>query len=85
VELKINANTVARVYVHLERLGVLETQRGIGTFVSTRPPAPPATRGHRDPDLRALVRRCVDEAAAKGFSAEDVLRQLTELAGKQGG
>jgi GntR family transcriptional regulator len=85
VDLQINANTVARVYGHLERLGVLETHRGVGTFVAARPPAPPTTRGHRDPDLRAIVRRCLDEATAKGFSTDDVVRQLKELAGKQGG
>src|ERR1700734_1091949 len=34
VDLRINANTVAKVYGELERAGVLETQRGVGTFVS---------------------------------------------------
>jgi GntR family transcriptional regulator len=33
VDLRINANTVAKVYAELERAGVLETQRGVGTFV----------------------------------------------------
>ena len=33
VDLRINANTVARVYVHLERAGLLETRKGVGTFV----------------------------------------------------
>src|ERR671926_1751191 len=36
VELRVNANTVARVYAELERDGVLETRRGVGTFVSAR-------------------------------------------------
>ena len=31
VDLKLNANTVARVYAELERAGVLETRRGVGT------------------------------------------------------
>ena len=34
VDLSINANTVARVYAELERAGVIETRRGIGSFVS---------------------------------------------------
>src|SRR5947209_11952549 len=34
VELRVNANTVARVYGELERAGVLETRRGVGSFVS---------------------------------------------------
>ena len=33
VELRINANTVAKVYAELERAGVVETRRGVGTFV----------------------------------------------------
>ena len=44
VDLRVNANTVARVYVDLERAGVVETRRGVGTFVASRQPAP-ARRG----------------------------------------
>ncbi len=36
VELRINANTVAKVYAELERAGVVETRRGVGTFVRER-------------------------------------------------
>src|SRR6266581_8958382 len=36
VDLRINANTVAKVYTELERSGVVETRRGVGTFVSAR-------------------------------------------------
>ena len=36
VDLKINANTVAKVYGELERSGVLETRRGVGTFIRAR-------------------------------------------------
>ena len=35
VDLRVNANTVAKVYAELERAGVLETRRGVGTFVRT--------------------------------------------------
>src|SRR3981081_4505488 len=43
VELCVNANTVARVYAELERAGVLETRRGVGSFVNATPAqAPPA-------------------------------------------
>jgi GntR family transcriptional regulator len=75
VELRVNANTVARVYGELEREGVLETRRGVGTFVSARSPVTPARRG-RTHDLDALVRRIVNEAAALGFSAGDVKQAL---------
>src|SRR4026209_2680761 len=44
VELRVNANTVARVYSELERAGVLETRRGAGSFISApgRPGGRPA-------------------------------------------
>ncbi len=45
VELKVNANTVARVYADLERAGVLETRRGVGTFVAVAQPALGSKRG----------------------------------------
>jgi GntR family transcriptional regulator len=84
VELKVNANTVARVYADLERAGILETRRGVGTFVAREQPAAESRRG-REPELQALVRRCLDEAAARGFSQDDVLRQLRRVTESQGG
>src|SRR6187399_1701548 len=72
VDLQVNANTVARVYGHLERAGLLETRRGIGTSVAERQTPAAPKRSYRDPELRALVRRCLDEAAARGFSIDDV-------------
>jgi GntR family transcriptional regulator len=75
VELRINANTVARVYAALEREGVLETRRGIGTFVSTTPPKPLPQR-ERERQLRAFVTRVLADADALGFSLDDVLGAL---------
>ena len=85
VELKVNANTVARVYLDLERAGVLQTRRGIGSFVASAPAQAPRKTGTRDPELRALVQRCLDEAAVRGFTPDDVLRQVKQSIAKQGG
>ncbi len=42
VDLKVNSNTVARVYLDLEHLGhPRETRRGLGTFVLGNTPSPP--------------------------------------------
>jgi GntR family transcriptional regulator len=77
VDLKLNANTVARVYAELERAGVVETRRGVGTFVcSTQPMAP---RQGRDQELRAMAQRWMEEAASRGFTTDDVFRQLNEF------
>src|SRR5258706_10734813 len=40
VDLRVNANTVAKVYAYLERAGMLETRRGVGTFVAARTSSP---------------------------------------------
>ncbi len=79
VELKINANTVARVYADLERAGILETRRGVGTFVRVRDFSPLRTRGGlREKNLSAFVRRLVGEAQALGFSVDELLDHLAE-------
>jgi GntR family transcriptional regulator len=75
VELSINANTVARVYAELERAGVLETRRGVGTFVIATPAKahPPKQHERR---LRAFVTRLLADATAAGFTLDDVLEGL---------
>src|SRR4029453_1173018 len=69
VDLQVNANTVARVYADLERQGVLETRRGVGSFVSASPAKarPPSEHARR---LRAFVTRVLADATAAGFTAE---------------
>ena len=75
VELSINANTVARVYAELERAGVLETRRGVGTFVSATPAQahPPKQHERR---LRAFITRLLADASAAGFTLDDLLGGL---------
>ena len=75
VELSINANTVARVYAQLERDGILETRRGVGTFVR-EVPTPQAARSHRERELRELIKRFIGDAAMLGFTLPELLIQL---------
>src|ERR671914_1165066 len=56
VALRVNANTVAKVYSHLERSGALETRRGVGTFVVDAADSAD-NRKARDAELRAIVMR----------------------------
>jgi len=75
VDLRVNANTVARVYSELERAGVLETRRGVGSFVSTtRAQARP--RRERDRRLNAFVTRLLADADTEGFTSDDILAAL---------
>src|SRR5918993_4137086 len=58
VALRINANTVAKVYTHLERAGVLETRRGVGTFIAeAQPPVAARHQEARDSELRDIAMR----------------------------
>jgi GntR family transcriptional regulator len=75
VDLAVNANTVARVYAQLERDGVLETRRGVGTFVRESP-SPQAARAHRERELRELIQRFVGDAALLGFTLPELISQL---------
>jgi GntR family transcriptional regulator len=75
VDLKINANTVAKVYGELERTGVLETRRGVGTFIQEA-----EARGSSSPDRERLLVELADRflagAAALGFSADEAINFL---------
>jgi GntR family transcriptional regulator len=79
VALRVNANTVAKVYSHLERTGTVETRRGVGTFIAD---AAPSTHNEeaRESELRAIVTRALADASAKGFSAADLRRALAAIA-----
>jgi GntR family transcriptional regulator len=80
VELRMNANTVARVYAELERQGVLSTRRGVGTFVEALPsPELPHTLGQRKKELRAMAERFLADAASKGFAKDELLREIQHI------
>ena len=75
VDLRINANTVAKVYGVLERTGELETRRGVGTFVAALRDKN-AHRLERARQLTALGDRFLVEAASLGFEAEEAIESL---------
>jgi GntR family transcriptional regulator len=75
VELRVNANTVARVYAELERAGILETRRGVGSFVAASgSQARPADEHARR--LTAFATRVLADGAAAGFGAEELIGAL---------
>ena len=70
-ELRINFNTVARAYRLLDEVGLISTQRGRGTYI-WEPPSAETAQKLRQRTLEELTRRFVEEAAALGFSHEDL-------------
>ena len=71
VSLKINANTVAKVYAELEGEGILATKRGVGTFITK--PDPKISTQDRKKELSALSRQFLTDALGLGFSFEEIV------------
>lgn len=76
--LRVNRNTVAKVYAALERAGVLSTTPGRGTFVTA-----PVASGKSDA-LLPLIDRLLREARHEGVSAADVAALVSRRAGDDG-
>ena len=75
VDLRVNANTVARVYAELERAAVIETRRGVGSFISATPAEARPPREH-ERRLRAFATRVLADADAAGFTLDEVITAL---------
>lgn len=75
VDLRINANTVAKVYAFLERAGLLETRRGVGTFVAAHT-ATPQEEALRKTELNRLVDRFLAELSHHGFHVDDAIPEI---------
>ena len=82
VELRINANTVARVYAELERSGAIETRRGVGSFVTATAEKARPPREH-EKRLRAFTTRVLAEAATAGFNRDDIVHALSSHQGEE--
>jgi GntR family transcriptional regulator len=77
VELRVNANTVARVYLNLERDGVLQTKRGVGTFIAEAQ-VPGAHDQHRERRLKSISDKYLTEATSLGYAPREVVRYLAQ-------
>lgn len=75
-ELKVNPNTVIHAFSELEREGLSETRRGLGTFVKEDV----EVRQLRHSLLVEAARRFLAEAQALGLSKEEAQQALKEVA-----
>ena len=83
VDLSINPNTVVRAYRELEIRGILTTQQGIGTFVTTQPV--PVDEAVRQRQLDHLIGDLLARAGAAGLTADEVVVRLQEFINEQRG
>ena len=72
----INPNTAARVYQEMEKAGICETRRGLGTFVTDDQ----LMIGRlREESARRAAQAYVSTMKELGFGGEDIIRILTEV------
>ena len=77
VELSINLNTVSRAYRELELTGLVETQMGSGTFVSTKKVKQDEVERQRI--LDEICQQLLSRATSHGLSLDDILKNLERL------
>ena len=82
VDLSINPNTVVRAYKELEIRGMLNTQQGTGTFITAKKVR--TDEAQRQKRLSHMVGEFVAHVGAEGYTVEDILERLSELAGESG-
>jgi len=75
VEARVNVNTVTRVYTELGKRGVLQTQRGVGTFIRGRM-GDQVGEALRKKKLTNLVNRFLTEGMKEGFTADELKAAL---------
>ena len=83
VDLSINPNTVVRAYRELEIRGILTTQQGIGTFVTTQPV--PVDEAVRQRQLDQLIGDLLARAGAVGLKSDEIVTRLQEFIHEQRG
>lgn len=76
VDLSINLNTVAKAYREMEIRGIVETQQGTGTFVSSQPAHKSSTEKRKA--LADLVERTIASASSLGLEVDELIDALVE-------
>jgi len=82
VDLEINPNTVVRAYRELELGGCLESNQGSGTFI--RALEIEGGQRERARQLAQIVSDCLARAGAVGFSIQEVIEAMCEVAREPG-
>ncbi|PIK32273.1 GntR family transcriptional regulator [Bacillus siamensis] len=77
VQMKVNPNTIQRTYSEMERLGIVETRRGQGTFIAERPDLKEELKDRLTKDV---FKRFIQEMAELGLSPEEMLNGIKQYA-----
>ena len=75
VKYGINPNTAARIYQELEREGICETRRGLGTYVTEDESAVDSLRHEM---ARQAVEKFLSDLSGMGLKREDAIKLILE-------
>jgi GntR family transcriptional regulator len=81
VDLAINPNTVLRAYREMEIRGVIETQQGTGTFISSQKIE--RSNAEHERALSQLVSEFASRAGASGFTVQELIGALREFSSEE--
>ena len=73
IQFAINPNTAARIYQELEREGVCDTRRGLGTFVTERADKICALRAEM---AQQALKRFLTDLSGLGMGPEDAIQLI---------
>ena len=82
VDLSINPNTVVRAYKELEIRGMLTTQQGTGTFITSKKVKQDEVQRQRR--LTQIVDDFVARASSDGYTVNEIISRLEELRNESG-
>ncbi|SES63308.1 DNA-binding transcriptional regulator YhcF, GntR family [Salinibacillus kushneri] len=79
VEIGVNANTIQRVYQELERIGIVESRRGQGTFITEN-----HNRLHqlREEMKQQYIQSFVSDMQSLGFSLREMIEGIHQYTKK---
>lgn len=75
IESGVNPNTIQRTYSEMERMGIVETKRGQGTFVTENEQVLQALKIRLQADIIGGFVKSMEEL---GFSEEDIIQGLQQ-------
>ncbi|MGP1432411.1 MAG: GntR family transcriptional regulator [Treponema sp.] len=78
--MEVNQNTMYRAYKECETCGIIETKRGIGSFVITDARVIEQLRAEK---IALITRTFIQELRALGFSADDILTTAKKQLGEE--
>ncbi len=72
---QVNPNTVARSYMELERIGILQGHRGGGTRVCS---LTPISQQEKKAKLKEIIIRVLAEVSQYGLTSKDLIQEIIQ-------